>query len=106
MRADGASDARAALQRPDYRRATTRAGTNYERGRHETRSVIRRVHADFRGYRGVGHVEADPRVTMLHTLVKTATVAGLLGLVVLHPKPFAKIVDAVLGTFTSAVRLS
>lgn len=38
-------------------------------------------------------------------LFKAATVAGLLGLVILNPKPFATIVGAASDTFRSVVGL-
>lgn len=38
-------------------------------------------------------------------LFKAATMAGLLGLVILNPKPFAAVAGAASDTFRNAVRL-
>ncbi len=43
---------------------------------------------------------------MIHSLVKTMTAAALIGLVVLHPEPFDKLVTAALSTFRKAVTLA
>lgn len=46
------------------------------------------------------------RVAMIHSFVKTVTAAALLGLVVLHPAPFEKILSTALDTFRKAVTLA
>lgn len=43
---------------------------------------------------------------MVHSFFKTMTAAALIGLVVLHPEPFDKIVSAALSTFRKAVTLA
>ena len=42
---------------------------------------------------------------MIHTVVKTATIAGLLGLLVLHPDAFGKVLTAGVSTFRKVVTL-
>jgi hypothetical protein len=42
---------------------------------------------------------------MLHRFVRTATIAGLVGLVILHPEPFGKLLGGAVSTFRQAVRL-
>lgn len=43
---------------------------------------------------------------MIHSFVKTITAAALIGLVVLHPAPFEKILATSLSTFRKAVTLT
>lgn len=49
---------------------------------------------------------ARDRARVIHSFVKTATIAALVGLVVLHPTPFGKLLTATTSTFRKAVNLA